>query len=335
VHAYVIELRDARLTKLVWAHGVIVAGFRYHVSIRGNQGRTLAELALAIMREDICHAKQQAVIDRHVARLNTLELLVPHTPLSLRPFVDTVAAIFPAVGDTAGAVAAGLYLAPTAGLDSVPAVVAYGKAVATARRQHLDRCQMRIAAGYRAFTDRMRRRAFALSEATAARVLAIGGARSEATLDRLVLAVAGLVRKVPASYPAPTVFLESLRIELEALESASSTLVDTPSVNLVAEAERTKRLASLRVCAARMSTSYLGYRARMLLRGRGLAHVTTIVFTTMCRAHSDWELARLEARLDVSRSKLPSLPDVVQAYLDVRVLLACLLVRSNVCLLAC
>ena len=316
VHSHVCDLRDARLSKLQWAHGVIVAGFRYHVSCRGQQGDAFARAALAILQAGVCTSTRLDTLARHVSRLACLQTVVPRTPLSLRPFAATIADILPGANDAAAAVAAGLYVAPKAVLVTVDDVVAYGDEVAAARRQHLEASQTRIRGGYLGFTDRMRRRAFALSEAAAARVLALARGRSQAALDRLVAAVAGLVRLVPSSSPAPKVFLESLRIELDGVVAVTA-ITDMDAVVAVATSERDKRLAVLRDKAAVMSSAYLAYRARMLLRGKGLAHVVVVVFTTVVNAHSDVQLTWLEDRLARSRARLPSLPDVQQAFLQV------------------
>lgn len=133
-----------------------------------------------------------------------------------------------------------------------------------------------------------------------------------------VVQVTGLVALVPKSHPAPTVFQQSVRIELEAVMgldaaaaslgvcprplllvsghwcpylSCTASLFPTPSgkdampdmaaVLACAAEERQKREAVLVQSSTRLSSAYRGYRGRLRLRGTALARLSCIV----CAGH--------------------------------------------------
>jgi len=143
-------------------------------------------------------------------------------------------------------------------------------------------------------------------------------------LDRLAASVAGLVALVPKSHPAPTVFQQSVRIELEAVmgsDAAAASLgndamPDMAAVLACAAEERQKREAVLVQSSTRLSSAYRGYRGRLRLRGTALARLSCIVLTECTLACSDLMLARLEWRLQGCVDRIPPHADVVDVYLQ-------------------
>lgn len=306
VHANADAVRDARVQLLHASQAVIRDAYFAFCNAEVMRGEALAQAAYILIVEDTARATSEASLARCTERLDSLRKVLPHSPLAVEPFLAKVAEYLPPVGDMDAAEALAVGVPPSAPLDTVDAVVAYGAEVRANRRSVLDDCQRRIRDAFMRFTARLVLRARGLAELVSSRVAAMWVAASDTELTQLLDVVSSAVELLPHSEPAPSTFLAEVAPLLPA-----DTAVPVPSFGApyevfeYAESVQEHRLQQLHAAADTVAAAYRRYRNKMASIGDALGQLAVAVLYAFADSRSDLELQRATWRLDGCTARVP------------------------------